>query len=246
MNPQIYHLPLTLETPAANLALDEALLDAAFEGELAGEVLRLWEPCEFFVVLGRSSSLDEVHHAACRADGVPVLRRPTGGATIVAGPGCLMYAVVLDLEQRPELRSVDRAHQFVLGRIATALSPLADGVALAGTSDLTLAVANSLGEPPRKFSGNSLRLKRHRLLYHGTIMYDFPLEQLGRWLAKPARAPQYRCQRAHEAFVINFPASRELIVTALVNAWDATTTLSDWPRQRTVELATGRFASVEW
>ena len=104
----MYHLPLTLETPADNLALDEALLDAAVEGELPGEVLRLWEPASFFVVLGRSSPLGEVHAAACRADGVPVLRRPSGGATVVAGPGCLMYAVVLDLDARPELRSVDR------------------------------------------------------------------------------------------------------------------------------------------
>ena len=32
----MYHLPLTLETPAANLALDEALLDAAAYRELIG------------------------------------------------------------------------------------------------------------------------------------------------------------------------------------------------------------------
>ena len=64
----MYQLPLTLETPAANLALDEALLDAAIHGELPGEVLRLWQPAEFFVVLGRSSALGEVHEAACRAD----------------------------------------------------------------------------------------------------------------------------------------------------------------------------------
>src|SRR5512146_2424258 len=104
----MYHLPLTLETPAANLALDEALLDAAVEGQLPGEVLRLWEPAEFFVVLGRSSKVAEVHAAACRQDNVAVLRRPSGGATILTGPGCLMYAVLLDAERRPELRSVDR------------------------------------------------------------------------------------------------------------------------------------------
>ena len=75
----MYHLPLTLETPAANLALDEALLDAAVDGELAGEVLRLWEPTQFFVVLGRSSKVAEVHADACRRDDVAILRRPSGG-----------------------------------------------------------------------------------------------------------------------------------------------------------------------
>lgn len=242
----MYQLSLTLETPAANLALDEALLDAAIHGELPGEVLRLWEPADFFVVLGRSSALGEVHEAACRADGVPVLRRPSGGATVVAGPGCLMYAVVLDLEKQPELRSVDRAHQFVLGRTAAALVPLAAGIALAGTSDLTIPAANSPGAAPRKFSGNSLRLKRHRLLYHGTILYDFPLERLGRWLDAPARTPTYRGERGHEAFVANLPASREALTATLVDAWQATVPLVKWPRQRTEELAAGRYASPLW
>jgi lipoate---protein ligase len=242
----MYHLPLTLETPAANLALDEALLDAAVEGELPGEMLRLWEPADFFVVLGRSSALAEVHEAACRADGVPVLRRPSGGATVVAGPGCLMYAVVLDLDERPELRHVDRAHQFVLERTATALAPLAAGVALAGTSDLTIPAANAPGVAPRKFSGNSLRLKRHRLLYHGTILYDFPLEQLGRWLDAPARTPDYRGERGHEAFVTNLPVSREALTAALVEAWKATEPLVEWPRQRTEHLAKGRYATRDW
>jgi lipoate-protein ligase A len=242
----MYHLQITLETPAANLALDEALLDAAINGELPGEVLRLWEPAEFFVVLGRSSALAEVHEAACRADGVPVLRRPSGGATVVAGPGCLMYAVVLDLDERPELRHVNRAHQFVLERTATALAALAAGIALAGTSDLTIPVANSPGVAPRKFSGNSLRLKRHRLLYHGTILYDFPLARLDRWLDAPARTPAYRGERGHEAFVTNFPTSRERLAAELVNAWNATEPLVNWPRQRTEELAAGRYASPSW
>src|SRR5687768_4381333 len=124
----MYHLPLTLETPAANLALDEALLDAAEAGEVTGEVLRLWEPAAPFVVLGRSSPLTEVDLEACRRDGVPVLRRSSGGGTVVAGPGCLMYAVVLDLERRPELRAIDRAHRWVLERLARRLSMLVSGV----------------------------------------------------------------------------------------------------------------------
>ena len=50
------------------------------------------------VVVGRSSRLDEeVHLDACRAAGVPVLRRPSGGAAIVSGPGCLMYALGAEL-----------------------------------------------------------------------------------------------------------------------------------------------------
>lgn len=241
----MYHLPLTLETPAANLALDEALLDAAVEGELAGEVLRLWEPTQFFVVLGRSSKVAEVHADACRRDDVAILRRPSGGATILTGPGCLMYAVLLDAELRPELRHVDRAHELVLGTIAQALAPFHADIARHGTSDLTIP-AERPGDPLIKFSGNSLRLKRHRLLYHGTILYDFALDRIATWLADPARRPAYRGERGHRQFVTNLPATRDALESALTAAWNANEPLTDWPRERTNELATSRYSTVEW
>lgn len=241
----MYHLPLTLETPAANLALDEALLDAAVEGQLPGEVLRLWEPTEFFVVLGRSSKLAEVHAEACRQVNVAVLRRPSGGATILTGPGCLMYALLLDAERRPELRSVDRAHEFVLGTIQRALLPLAPGIARHGTSDLTIPAATA-SDPPVKFSGNSLRLRRGHLLYHGTILYDFPLERIDDWLADPARRPKYRGERGHRQFITNLPATRAELESTLTKAWGATEPLIDWPRERTSELAASRYSTVEW
>ena len=48
------------------------------------------------VVIGRSSrTADEVDLEYCRAEGIPVLRRCSGGAAVVVGPGCLMYSVVL-------------------------------------------------------------------------------------------------------------------------------------------------------
>ena len=241
----MYHLPLTLETPAANLALDEALLDAAVDGELTGEVLRLWEPTQFFVVLGRSSKVAEVHADACRRDDVAILRRPSGGATILTGPGCLMYAVLLDAERRPELRNVDRAHELVLNSIAGALAPFNGGIARHGTSDLTIPAARP-GDPPIKFSGNSLRLKRHRLLYHGTILYDFSLDRIEAWLANPARRPAYRGERGHRQFVTNLPATRSALEVALATAWNANAPLPDWPRERTEELAASRYATVEW
>lgn len=240
----MYHLPLTLETPAENLALDEALLEAAEAGEFSGEILRLWEPATPFVVLGRSSPLAEVNQEVCRGDGAGVLRRCSGGATVVAGPGCLMYAVVLDLQARPEMRAVDRAHAFVLGKTAAALAKLVPGAACDGVSDLTLPAAGA--GPRRKFSGNSLRVRRGHLLYHGAILYDFPLEQIGRWLAMPARQPCYRQERRHEDFLANLPASREAIAAALVQAWQASERLAEWPRERTKQLAATRYSLLDW
>ena len=70
-------LDLSLPTPEENLAADEAL----WEGVEAGgaEVLRFWEAPAPFVVLGYANrAAREADLAACRARGVPVLRRVTG------------------------------------------------------------------------------------------------------------------------------------------------------------------------
>jgi len=47
------YLDLTLPTPAENLALDEALLEEAERAGRATETLRVWEPREPIVVVGR-------------------------------------------------------------------------------------------------------------------------------------------------------------------------------------------------
>lgn len=137
-------LDLTLPTPAENLALDEALLDAAEAGELIDEVLRLWETAGPMVVLGRSShAAEEVNLEACRAMNVPVLRRSSGGAAIVAGPGCLMYSVVLRYKGRQHLRMIDQVHEHVLGIVASAIAKFVPGVDAAAPATWRSAVASS-------------------------------------------------------------------------------------------------------
>jgi len=236
------HLKLTLGTPAENLALDEALLDAAEAGEIVGGVLRLWESPEYCVVLGRSSKVDvEVNLPACRKAGVPVLRRSSGGGTILAGPGCLMVATVLDFETHPHLRAVDRAHRHVLERMAKIFAPMLPGISVAGISDLVIQPQpESAASRPRKFSGNALRIKRNHFLYHGTLLYDFDLKRLRQLLGVATRQPDYRDERSHTDFVTNLPLQREELVEALIEGWNAQSVLPSWPRQRVADLAKKR------
>ena len=229
----------TLRTPAENLALDEALLDAAEAGDLGDEVLRLWESPTPVVVVGRSSRVaEEVNLPACEAAGVPILRRVSGGAAIVAGPGCLMYAVVLRYESREHLRMIDEAHRHVLGIVSRAASSLVPGVEHCGTSDLAIG--------GRKFSGNSLRCKRDHFLYHGTLLYDFDLPLIGRLLKTAPRQPGYRGGREHMAFVTNLNASSQQLGRSLIAAFGAEEPLSDWPKTETRRLVAERYAQDDW
>lgn len=232
-------LDLTLASPAANLALDEALLERAEEALEPAEVLRLWEPAEPLVVVGRSSRVvEEVRLANCRQRGIPVLRRSSGGLAIVTGPGCLMYAVVLSYELRPELRMIDRAHEFVLATMVRACESLGLPVTRHGTSDLVLGL--------RKVSGNSLRCRRRSLLYHGTLLYDFPLSLISDCLAEPPRAPEYRAGRPHGEFVANLPVPAGELRRAIQAAWGAVEPLADWPQEMVERFVAEKYSAEEW
>ncbi|MFW6170813.1 MAG: lipoate--protein ligase family protein [Planctomycetota bacterium] len=232
-------LDLTLPTAAENVALDEALLEQAEQGGGPGELLRLWELSSPSVVIGRSSRLaEEVNVGACQELGIPILRRCSGGAAIVAGPGCLMYSVILDYTQRPHLRMLDQAHGFVLGVVRTALASLAPDVVMMGTSDLA--------RHGQKFSGNSLRCKRDFFLYHGTVLYRFPLALIGQCLAAAPRQPDYRRNRPHDAFVSNFPATAQQLRRVIRQGWSIQESISDWPRQQVARLVAQRYARDDW
>src|SRR5688500_17483756 len=102
------YLDMTLPTAAENLACDEALLD--FCEETGGpEMLRVWEPTEYFVVVGYANKVElEVNSENCRAKQISILRRCSGGGAIVQGPGCLNYSLVLDFANNQLLQTIPR------------------------------------------------------------------------------------------------------------------------------------------
>ena len=232
-------LDLTLPTPQENLALDEALLEAAEQNGSPDETLRFWESAQPIVVVGRSSRIAaEVQTEACQNHGVPIFRRISGGSAIVAGPGCLMYALVLSYERRPQFRSLDAAHREVLGALCGALAAASANVQRQGTSDLAIG--------SMKFSGNSVRCRRRHLLYHGTLLYDFSLPLVQQCLTQPPREPNYRQKRSHEQFLTNIPATAAALRRALQTAWQAAEIRTVWPAELMASLARDKYADPSW
>src|ERR1700759_1895181 len=104
-------LDLTFPTPAEKLAGDEALLDW-FENHGGDGLLRFWEPGNYFVVVGYGNQVaTEVDVPACEAEGVPILRRCSGGGTVLQGSGCLNYSLVLRIEENGPLVSIPSANK---------------------------------------------------------------------------------------------------------------------------------------
>jgi lipoate-protein ligase A len=231
------YLDLTLSNAADNLALDEAiLLQAESSG---GEVLRVWEYERPVVVLGAGCRVaDDVHEANCVADEVPILRRSSGGGTVLWGRGCLLYSVVLDYERSPLLNEIGSSYAFILGQIIAALSEVVPGLERAGTSDL------AVGE--RKCSGSAQQRKRRHLLHHGTLLYDFELTQVSRYLRPPPRQPEYRAGREHMAFLCNLPLSGDELKRRLCDVWQAVSAGDDYPGELVPELVAEKYGRAEW
>jgi lipoate-protein ligase A len=98
----------------------------------------------------------------------------------------------------------------------------------------------------RKVSGNSLRMARTAFLYHGTLLYDFDLPLISRYLRRPPSSPAYRAGREHGDFVANLPARRAQIVEAIAAAWRVGDNLQSWPRDRVRALVESRYACDAW
>lgn len=223
-------LDLTLPLPVENLALDEALLDELNERG-GNPVLRFWESDRHFVVLGRASRVaDDVDLAACHEDGLPILRRASGGGTVLQGPGCLSYALVLPLDWHPDLANIRTTNQFILEQMAAALRRWEPTTVFRGISDLAIG--------DRKISGNAQRRTGKSLLFHGTILHGMRADLIARYLKHPARQPEYRSDRPHQAFLGTINVPPHTIKQVIADTWNAVLMDRPWPTDRMPPIIT--------
>lgn len=232
----IHLLDLSLPSPEENLALDEALLRLV-ESEPASAYLRFWESEQVFVVLGVSARFaEDADVERCRRDGVPILRRASGGGTVLQGPGCLNFTLAVPLASRPDLADVRRSFAALLEPVARALE--VEGLAVRGTGDL------ALGE--RKVGGSAQKRTPRALVHQGSLLYAFDLDAIARYLKEPRRRPEWRGERAHADFVANLPLQPEAIRSRLAALWGAQPVGPTWPLPALERLIAERYGRQEW
>ncbi len=220
-----------------NLAVDEALLLEAEDG-LRGEILRFWEMPTIGVVVGSGGKVtEEVNLMACDAENIPVRRRSSGGGTVVLGPGCLCYSLILSQEQRPYLSGINDSYAWILNRLADSIKDICLAQ-LEGSSDLE---SGGL-----KFSGNAQQRKRRFFLHHGTLLYDFPLSMISQLLPHPPREPDYRSGRSHESFLMNLPVDRSQLIQGIKTAFSALENGTAPDPVRVQSLIRERYSLFSW
>ena len=236
-------LGLSFDTPEEHLACEEAMLDFA-ENSSAPGFLRFFESRQHFVVLGYAKKLDEeVFEEVCQERRIPILRRCSGGGTVLQGPGCFNYSLVLAIDSRPGLDTITGANRLIMQANRECLARLLGApVAVEGVSDLTIGGV--------KFSGNAQRRRKRCLLFHGSFLLGFNLPLIAQVLRLPAQQPEYRKNRDHGAFLANIGLDPGRLADGLRAAWNARETapfeVEAEIRAMTAALARTKYSTDSW
>jgi lipoate---protein ligase len=157
-----------------NMALDEALLDAAAAGAQP-PCLRFysWRPPA--VTLGWSlDAAAEADIEACRAAGVPVVRRITGGGAVFH-ENELTYGIVLPVSA--VAGPIEESYGLICGAIASGLNFLKKGFEFTPVNDIIYR--------SKKVSGSAQVRRSGWLLQHGTILLEPDAEKMFSLLRVP-------------------------------------------------------------
>jgi lipoate-protein ligase A len=174
------------------LERDLRLLAAADQHGTAS--FRTWTTSRHVVVVGRAVAVEvEVDVDACRRYDVPIVRRPSGGRSVVIGPGTLQYTFALPYHFDPSLRSIPGSKAFCNRLLLDAL----------GDPRLRAHDSGDITVDDRKVAGLAMKRSRAALILHGTLLISAEIELLAALLRHPAREPEYRRGRAHVDFLSN-------------------------------------------
>ena len=185
------YFPYTVQSGAENMAIDEGILRSMAHTVDPQPVLRFygWNPATLSI--GYTQSFHkEVDEAACKVEGIDIVRRPTGGRAVLHEYE-LTYSVIAP-ESNPNvvgtvIQSYLKISQALLKGFQT-LGIDADMVASGGKPQERSAMCfdapswYELAVDGRKLVGSAQVRKEGVLLQHGSILLHFDAERLFRLL----------------------------------------------------------------
>jgi lipoate-protein ligase A len=152
----------------------------------------IWQPQFEAIVLGQSNKIETaIELEEVYTDKIPVMKRPSGGQTVLLSPKTLVVSAVVVQEK------LDKPHQWFKvfnQKIIQALKKVGvNDVSTKGISDLAIGV--------KKILGSSIYRKGNKILYHAVLNIAESPRKIGRYLSHPSKEPDYRAGRSHEQFV---------------------------------------------
>lgn len=195
-------------TSLRSQALWHGIADAIGDGH--DPVLSFCRPADPYVCLGYHRSLEELDLDACRALGLPVLRRQIGGGPVYLDSDQLFFQLSIPASQAPV--GVGRLYATLLEPAATALRWLGVSAQVASTNDI---VADG-----RKVSGTGAGQIGDGVVIVGNVMFAFPHERMAAVLRLPDEDMRRECLRLMRAHVGALPQlGEESVKNAIRHAY---------------------------
>ena len=152
----------------------------------------LWIPDKSYIVLGASNNAkDAVVEETTVRDNIVVLKRRTGGQTVMLTPNNIIISAVITDENVMKPKDVFiRFNDRIMGAIAKNHTVQ---FSTRGISDI------AMGE--KKILGSSMYRGKGKLFYHAVLNFNEPSSTFQKYLKHPSNEPDYRKGRQHHEFV---------------------------------------------
>ncbi len=249
---EIRFIDLEVNPAAKNMAIDEAIMLAMRDGA-APPTFRIyrWKPSA--VSIGTFQGMtEEVDVDFCRAHGIDVVRRMTGGGAVYHDfEGEITYSILLPQGHRLVPSDILKSYEILCAGIVAALGHL--GI------DAQFSPVNDIVAGGKKISGNAQTRRHGIVLQHGTTLLDLDVEKMFSVLKvskekvsdKMIRDVKQRVTSIRDALGRHVEMSelRDALVQGFSEALDISLVpgrLSSEENKVAEDLARTKYSSTEW
>ncbi len=152
----------------------------------------IWQPDDIYIVLGRSNIAERsLNENLVLRDQVKVLKRPSGGETVVLTPNTLVFSIKIPAEKLQHPKSI---FNIINNSLIVEFSKY-------GISDVHSRGISDLSIGDQKILGSSMYLKEKTYYYHAVLNISEKPDFISQYLKHPTKEPDYRIGRNHTEFI---------------------------------------------
>lgn len=152
----------------------------------------IWIPDKSYIVLGASNKAeDALFLENVKLDNISVLKRPSGGQTVMLTPNNLIIAVAFSDPNSVKPKDVFNQMNMLI------ISALEE----TGITNLRLSGISDIAILEKKILGSAIYRSKDTLLYHAVLNLGEPASTFEKYLKHPSKEPDYRKGRKHTDFV---------------------------------------------
>lgn len=184
--------------------------------------LFVWHPEETSLVLGQSNHPESsLISENVIQDQIPVYKRPSGGETVILTNNMLVVSVAFRVKSlhNPKIYFEKINHAIIQALESQGVK----GLYQRGISDISIH--------QKKILGSSIYRTTEKMFYHAVLNISESIDTISKYIAHPAKEPDYRQGRSHKEFVTSlseagYNLSYDILEQSIKNSLKTTFDLS--------------------